>query len=182
MTADEYFDDDIKRKAIRVKGHFEGWVNPTVMQRYGIEASASEAWELNGGGIFTYNSSARPNGSKKRKGPGSNAKDFALTMFKKNPNQYFYRHNEPGEEQWLHDWLEEEREMFINLARQYGCGDKWGLFASYIPHRVGYQCSNFYRQDIIRNGIVFDPSYLFNSSGTPVYVGQQRFKRINKDK
>ena len=32
---------------------------------------------------------------------------------------------------------------------QHGCGDKWGLFASYIPHRVGYQCSAAYRHIII---------------------------------
>ena len=32
---------------------------------------------------------------------------------------------------------------------EHGCGDKWGLFASYIPHRVGYQCSAAYRHIII---------------------------------
>jgi hypothetical protein len=35
------------------------------------------------------------------------------------------------------------------VAVQHGCGDKWGLFASYIPHRVGYQCSAAYRHIII---------------------------------
>lgn len=29
---------------------------------------------------------------------------------------------------------------FPQVAREHGCGDKWGLFSSYIPHRVGYQC------------------------------------------
>ncbi|KAI8075697.1 hypothetical protein BDF21DRAFT_343279 [Thamnidium elegans] len=56
-------------------------------------------------------------------------------MFKKNPNQYFYRHNEPGEEQWVHDWSIHEKDLFLRVAREHGCGDKWGLFASYIPHR-----------------------------------------------
>ncbi|RKP26226.1 hypothetical protein SYNPS1DRAFT_8030, partial [Syncephalis pseudoplumigaleata] len=56
-------------------------------------------------------------------------------LFKKNPNAYFYRHNEPGEEQWTGDWSEEEEELFVSIAKEYGCGDKWGLFASYIPHR-----------------------------------------------
>lgn len=39
-------------------------------------------------------------------------------MFKKNPNQYFYRHNEPGEEQWVHDWSDEERNLFIEVKAQ----------------------------------------------------------------
>lgn len=31
------------------------------------------------------------------------------------------------------------------VAKKHGCGNKWGLFASYIPRRVGYQCSAAYR-------------------------------------
>ena len=38
---------------------------------------------------------------------------------------------------------------FPQVAMEHGCGDKWGLFASYIPHRVGYQCSAAYRHIII---------------------------------
>lgn len=56
-----------------------------------------------------------------------------------NPNSYFYRHVEPGLEQWGGDWKEEEIRAFCLTAQQFGCGDKWGLFSSYIPHRVGYQ-------------------------------------------
>lgn len=63
------------------------------------------------------------------------AKAVAQMMFKKNPNMYFYRHNEPGVEQWTGDWTEEEKQKFLEVAREHGCGDKWGLFASYIPHR-----------------------------------------------
>jgi hypothetical protein len=37
-------------------------------------------------------------------------------MFKKNPNQYFYRHNEPGEEQWVTDWSQEEKELFLKVV------------------------------------------------------------------
>ncbi|KAI8327069.1 hypothetical protein EDC96DRAFT_532933 [Choanephora cucurbitarum] len=172
LTADEYFPEDIKAKAIRVDGHFKGWVNPEIMEKYGLASSATEAWEENGGGTYSY---ADPTGSgkKRKKGP-SNAKAEALKMFKKNPNQYFYRHNEPGEEQWMHDWSEEEKQLFLKVAKMYGCGDKWGLFASYIPHRFGYQCSSFYRHDIIQNGLVFDPNFQFTPSGEPVYIGNQR--------
>lgn len=37
------------------------------------------------------------------------------------------------------EWTAEEHELFIQTAKQFGVGDKWGLFASYIPQRVGYQ-------------------------------------------
>ena len=95
----------------------------------------------------------------------------AKLSFKKNPNAYFYRHNEPGEEQWTGDWSESEKKLFLEVAAKYGCGDKWGLFASHIPHRVGYQCSNYYRQTILPEGLVFDPNYVFTTRGTPIYVG-----------
>lgn len=172
LTAEEYFkDEQIKKNAIITDGHFTGWVKQEVMQRHGLEASAAEAWEKNGGGTYSY---ADPTGSgkKRKKGSVSNAKNDALKMFKKNPNQYFYRHNEPGEEQWTHDWSDEERDLFLEVAREHGCGDKWGLFASYIPHRFGYQCSSFYRHDIIKNGLVFDPNFQFTPSGEPVYIGE----------
>ncbi|PHZ09020.1 uncharacterized protein RHIMIDRAFT_241225 [Rhizopus microsporus ATCC 52813] len=173
VTADEYFNDEIKSNAIRVDGHFYGWVNPVIMNKHGIEPSAKEAWEKNGGGAFSF-LDPTGTGKKRKKGILSNAKADALKMFKKNPNQYFYRHNEPGEEQWLHDWSDEEKSLFLKIANEHGCGDKWGLFATYIPHRVGYQCSNFYRQVILKNGLIFDPNYRYTSSGTPIYVGLRR--------
>ncbi|KAI9279150.1 hypothetical protein BY458DRAFT_503309, partial [Sporodiniella umbellata] len=173
LTADEYFDDKTKKDAIRVNGHFSSWVNPIIMQKHGIEASAGEAWEKNGGGTFSYADSTG-SGKKRKKGMVSNAKADALKMFKKNPNQYFYRLNEPGEEQWLHDWSEEEKLLFLDIVKQHGCGDKWGLFATYIPHRVGYQCSNFYRQVVLKNGLVFDPNYMYTAVGTPIYKGSHR--------
>lgn len=37
------------------------------------------------------------------------------------------------------EWKEEEILAFYKTAKEFGCGDKWGLFSSYIPHRVGYQ-------------------------------------------
>ena len=40
-------------------------------------------------------------------------------------------------------------DWFGQVAKLYGCGNKWGLFASHIPHRVGYQCSATYRNIII---------------------------------
>ena len=73
---------------------------------------------------------------------------------------------------WQGEWSEEEVALFVKarlecgqctsiaagadvspafpqVAMEHGCGDKWGLFASYIPHRVGYQCSAAYRHIII---------------------------------
>ena len=93
-------------------------------------------------------------------------------MLHKNPNAYFYRLNVPGEDTWHGEWSQEELDRFVEarparvlqshsscltphsppqaqVATTYGCGDKWGLFASYIPHRVGYQCSSAYRHLLI---------------------------------
>lgn len=49
------------------------------------------------------------------------------------------------------DWTEEEHDKFLDTARKYGVGDKWGLFASHVGTRVGYQCSAYYTQ--VRQGL-----------------------------
>jgi hypothetical protein len=67
--------------------------------------------------------------------------------------------------------------LFLEVAREFGCGDKWGLFASHIPHRVGYQCSNYYRQIVLPQGLVFDPNYEYTSRGKPVYCGKYNQQR-----
>lgn len=45
-----------------------------------------------------------------------------------------------------------------------------GLFSSYIPHRVGYQCANFYRYYVLPKGEIVDPNYYFTPDGEVVYV------------
>lgn len=81
LTAEEYFSKEVKSKAIIVDGHFKAWVNPELMHRYGIEASAAEAWEKNGGGTYSF---ADPTGSgtKRKKGSVSNAKVFIPNLEK----------------------------------------------------------------------------------------------------
>ncbi len=54
------------------------------------------------------------------------------------------------------EWTPEEHELFLATARQHGVGDAWGLFASYIPRRVGYQCSAYYRDVVIPTAEVLD--------------------------
>jgi hypothetical protein len=73
LTAEEYFSSEVKAKAIVVEGHFSGWVKPEVMAKYGIEASAAEAWEKNGGGTYSY-LDPTGSGTKRKKGAVSNAK------------------------------------------------------------------------------------------------------------
>ena len=137
FTAEEFFKDkpEILGSAIKVNGKYQGWIAERVMETYGIAPSASEAWESVNGG---------PAGKIKPQG-WSNSKFSAYKAFKKNPNQYFYRHTEPGSAQDMGDWTEEEHLLYLETVRKYGVGDKWGLFASHIPRRVGYQCSNYYR-------------------------------------
>ncbi|CAO3567898.1 unnamed protein product [Mortierella alpina] len=181
MSGDLFFDKETRDRAIRVDGHYKGWLNSEVMDKYGFEKSAEEAWEANGGGTFSFSdpsgSTAAGASKKSARRPKHDAKMVAKAMFKKNPNSFFYRHNEPGQEQWTGDWTEPERELFLQVARAYGCGDKWGLFASHIPHRVGYQCSNFYRQVVLPEGLVFDPNYEYTSRGKPIYCGKYNQRR-----
>ncbi|KAF9187658.1 hypothetical protein BGZ50_001806 [Haplosporangium sp. Z 11] len=182
MSGDLFFDKETREKAIRVDGQYKGWLNEEVMAKYGFEKSAQDAWEANGGGTFSFRDplgegSSSVSSSKSSRRPKHDAKMVAKALFKKNPNAFFYRHNEPGQEQWTGDWTEPERELFLKVAKEHGCGDKWGLFASHIPHRVGYQCSNFYRQVVLPEGLVFDPNYEYTSRGRPIYCGKYNQRR-----
>ena len=80
----------------------------------------------------------------------SSARQSSLRMMYSNPNAFFYRNRPPGEPPLHGPWTEEEEFFFhdrinffklINLSDQY-----WGLFSVPFCGRVGYQCSNFYRQ------------------------------------
>ena len=168
LSLEEYFKDSTE-DALKVDGFFRGWVNPVVIEKYGLEESAAAAWEKYGGGKFSYKN---PGGGKGAT-MSSNAKMFAKKMFRKNPNCYFYRNVEPGVKQDVGEWTEEEHSLFLKTAKEFGCGNKWGLFSSYIPHRVGYQCSAYYRHVIIREGLVFDPNFKMTPEGTPVFVGKK---------
>ncbi|KAF9354813.1 hypothetical protein BGX26_007341 [Mortierella sp. AD094] len=59
--------------------------------------------EANGGGPFSFkdplglNDEAAGFRSKSSKRPKHDAKMVAKAMFKKNPDAFFYRHNEPGQ-------------------------------------------------------------------------------------
>ncbi|GJQ13671.1 hypothetical protein GpartN1_g5462.t1 [Galdieria partita] len=158
-----------------VDGHYRGWVNEEVRRSLGIATSASEAWESNGGGRFSYrnpcghmDTKSTKKGTKTR----SSAKEWARKMIYKNPNAYFYRHTYPGEEQKHGEWGEDEIEHFVQVAKAYGSGDKWGLFASHIPHRVGYQCSAAYREIVIPRGLIRDPNFKMTRNGKAIYVGK----------
>ena len=125
MTCDEWAAKNGFTPGPAMSGHFSGWVAAGVREELGIAGSAAEAWEQNGGGKFD-----------RKPSKGESAKEFARRMLKKNPNAFFYRHNVPGEDTWHGDWSEEEIANFVQVATTHGCGDKWGLFASHIPHRV----------------------------------------------
>jgi len=185
IPAEEYFPEEIKKKAIIVNGHFNGWINPELIEKYHFEKSAKEAWDNNGGGKYSYKN---PLGEFKEVTKSvkprnwSSAKFTASKLFQKNPNAYFYRHLEPGLKQNIGDWDDNEKERFLKIAKQYGCGDKWGIFSSYIPNRVGYQCANYYRQVIIQEGLIFDPNYKFSKWGKPLYCGSySKTKRKDDD-
>ncbi|KAI8910813.1 hypothetical protein EDD86DRAFT_203659 [Gorgonomyces haynaldii] len=102
----------------------------------------------------------------------SKAKFDSYVGLRRNPNQYFYRHTAPGVEQSSGEWTSDEIDTFLKIAREFGCGDKFGLFASYLEHRVGYQVTAFYKSHFLSKGIIFDDNYRLNTQGTVVYVGK----------
>ncbi|KAJ2537753.1 hypothetical protein EV175_006627 [Coemansia sp. RSA 1933] len=178
-TGDAYFGKETLITAVRVTGHYSGWVEQGVMERLGIQGNAVDAWESEGGGKFSFKDplgTGKPLRKQRGMAPTgqSMARYVASKLLKKNPNAYFYRHTEPGVEQWTGDWTDEERDVFLRVASELGCGDKWGLFSTHLPHRVGYQCSNYYRQYIIPAGWVVDDNYRIDSSGHAVYVGKHK--------
>ncbi|KAG0332020.1 hypothetical protein BG000_010405 [Podila horticola] len=112
MSGDLFFDKETGDNAIRVDGHYKGWIHPEVLARYGFEKSAQDAWQANGGGTFSFKdplgdmngdgavagtSLAGSHSKSKSKRPKHDARMVSKAMFKKNPNAYFYRHNEPGQ-------------------------------------------------------------------------------------
>jgi len=69
-----------------------------------------------------------------------------------NPNQFYYRHNEPGQPNLGGQWSPREQRAFFKRLAEFG-PRYWGLFSQPIYGRVGYQCCSFYRQ-AIAEGIV----------------------------
>ena len=78
---------------------------------------------------------------------------------------------EAAHAQAMGDWTAEEHELFMHTATAHGVGDKWGLFASHVPRRVGYQCSAYYREVVIPRGLIFDPRFRLTRGGKAVFVG-----------
>ena len=44
------------------------------------------------------------------------------------------------------------------MSHNWKIGASWGLFSQGIPHRVGYQCMNYYRK-LVGDGKIKDDSY-----------------------
>jgi len=91
----------------------------------------------------------------------SEARKKAFKEIDKNPNAYYYRFNKPGEQQKNGGIKKDEHAQFMKLIKEKGANDKWGLFAINMPGRVGYQCSNYYRQ-LVKDKQIYDPNYWFD--------------------
>ncbi|KAK9914797.1 hypothetical protein WJX75_000675 [Coccomyxa subellipsoidea] len=167
MTLQEYLKwkgEDFK--GFLVDGHYRGWVCPAICEKYGIVESEEEAF------VAVGSAKAGSKGARAGNMHGwSNARAFSATQLRTNPNAYFYRHVAPDQEQAQGDWTAEEHELFLETAKAHGVGDKWGLFASHIPARVGYQCSAYYRDTIIPKGLILDPRFRMTRAGKALFVG-----------
>ncbi|KAG2492627.1 hypothetical protein HYH03_009043 [Edaphochlamys debaryana] len=176
MTQEEYLASKglpVPADAFATDGHFRGWVAPDVVQRFGLAGSAAEAWEAGGGGQFKRKITKADVPAQFRSKGWSEARAFAAGQLHKNPNAFFYRHPAPDREQATGEWTQEEHDLFVQTARKHGVGDKWGLFASYIPNRVGYQCSAYYVQVIVPSGLILDKRYRMDAWGDAVFMGKR---------
>jgi hypothetical protein len=108
----------------------------------------------------------------------SEARIKAYKAIDSKPNTYYYRFNAPGEEQRTGAWTTAERKLFFDRLAEIGADGQWGIFSMTIPGRVGYQCSNFYRQLVV-NGEVHDPNYVIDEKGKVHYLFATKQK--NKD-
>jgi len=92
-----------------------------------------------------------------------------------NPNAYYYRFNDVGEVQGKGKFSKDEKKRFKELISK-GVDYRWGMFSMQFPGRVGYQCSNFYRQ-LVTSGEIVDPNYVVDS-----VTGKLTFKRLGTGK
>jgi len=92
-----------------------------------------------------------------------------------NPNAYYYRFNDPGEPQKNGRIGTDvsEHKLFMERVIEVGVNQYWGNFSKKIPGRVGYQCSNYWRQ-MMSDCWVKDPNYWIRADGS------FQFKRAKK--
>ncbi|KAI8098121.1 uncharacterized protein B0P05DRAFT_447743, partial [Gilbertella persicaria] len=93
------------------------------------------------------------------------------------PDSYYYRFVVPGEGQQNGAWSAEEHKLFMQryhewMTKGYKIGNAWGVFSMGIPHRVGYQCMNYYRK-LVSDGKLKDESYTIING---------KLKQVVKDK
>ncbi len=176
LDLEDYFkiNDIDASNAIKVDGHYSGWVSKEVAETYGLPLEhPGDDW-IRSAGAAAAPSTAGGSGKRGRKkggrGGGSDAKAKSSASLSYNPNAYFYRHVAPNQRQAQGEWTQEEHEKFMAVVREWGVGDNWGLFASHICQRVGYQCSAFYRDVIIPSGAVLDDRFKMTRSGKAVFV------------
>lgn len=84
-------------------------------------------------------------------------------------NAFLYRNVPPGVARKNGPWTEAEKQAFLKRMKEIRgksstIDGRWGYFSLAIPGRVGYQCSNFYRQ-LIAAGEITDSKYVMGSDG-----------------
>lgn len=68
--------------------------------------------------------------------------------------------------------------LFYKRMAEVGVNGQWGVFAMAIPGRVGYQCSNFYRQ-LIESGEIKDDNYVIDEKGKAHFIRKSKKKTAN---
>ncbi|CAO3698124.1 unnamed protein product [Rhizopus stolonifer] len=115
-------------------------------------------------GLETLSMIEKPNLKRKRAGEDVFAKESVKTWQasrikawearRVNPEAYYFRLVVPGYGQRNGGWSSSEHQLFMErykewISKGWKIGTAWGLFSIAIPHRVGYQCMNYYRKLVL---------------------------------
>jgi len=103
----------------------------------------------------------------------SEARKKAYKAIDKNPNAYHYRFNALGETHARGVWSKKEHKQFMTVLLEMGANHSWGIFSMKIPGRVGYTCSNYYRQ-LVKYRKIWDPNYWCDGKKMYYKTGQGR--------
>jgi len=88
----------------------------------------------------------------------SQARQTAFSKIKTAPNAYYYRFNAPNEQAASGPWSSKAFKCFMERLKLLGANQEWGIFSKSVPGRVGYGCSQFWR-NLQKAGWAWDMNY-----------------------
>jgi len=98
----------------------------------------------------------------------------------KNFNQFYYRHNKPGEDRELTRWtIKGKTKCFMRHLKDVGVL-RWGLFSKDIPGVYGYRCNQKYTE-LLNTGNILDANQFWDEE-TKKFINVTSSKKRLKNK